>query len=350
MPPAATAFCTIVLLAAGLGGCVGLRTAPTPSVDDSCAARPKPSPRAGGVDFSGDNAFAYVLRIVCDFDAKPPRERPRVPGTPERVAAALYLDAALRAAGWTTRFENFTGLDYAVMDKGSAAPWADDCDETLRARRDGLEFSNVVAERGTGRDLVYFLAHYDSKRAANADPTPENRSRPVLGANDGASGVGVLVEAARVLVPPTNLTARILLVDGEDGFDDCHPLAGSLHHVLALDESERGRLRAAFLLDMVGDPAAVFCADTNEPSLRDRLTSAARRANEAALARPTTCRITDDHTPFVDHGLPALDLIDYRPGFPPYWHTTQDTPDRLAPAMLGSVGRVVVELVRGWSA
>jgi Zn-dependent M28 family amino/carboxypeptidase len=289
-----------------------------------------------------------VLRLVCDFGASPPRERPRVPGTPEREAAARELHAALAAAGWNAWYQNFTGRDYDALEKGSVAAYAGACSAADQERALGLTFSNVGADLGSGGPVSILMAHYESKRNASMDPRPENHTRPVLGANDGASGVGVLVEAARVWGQTHRSdTLRILLVDGEDGFEDCHPLAGSTYYARSLSEAERARIQGVYLLDMVGDPEARFCLASNAPALASRLRTAAQNESVPAIAEAPACGVYDDHTPFTDLDVPAVDLIDFHrsdtpQGFPPYWHTVHDTPDKLSAQRLGEVGRVVV--------
>ncbi len=314
---------------------------------DSCTAIPPPAIDASA-GFAGPNARAYATRLVCDFSSSPPVERPRVPGTPQAAEAALELAATFQAQGWDAHLENFTGTDYEAIPKSSLAAFAQ-CQGAERDRVRGLSFSNVVADRGSGLDLYIFLAHFDSKRFANKDPAPELRQRPVLGANDGASGVGVLLEAGRVWgASDWPFQVRLLLVDGEDGFEDCHPTAGSLFHAYHMSQAERNRTRAVILLDMVGDAEARFCLAHNSEMLRDAWASAASNASVPAVADAPRCSVLDDHVPFADLGMPALDLIDFqRPStsFPPYWHTTHDTPDKLSAEMMGDVGRVLVSYV-----
>lgn len=297
--------------------------------------------------FQGSNAMAHVLRQVCDFDASPPREQFRTPGTPPREKVARYLYDTLASAGWQPWFQNFTGDDYAKLDQGSVKTFTSKCSTADRERMLGLTFSNVGADLGTGGSLHILLAHYDSKRYATKERDPANQTRPVLGANDGASGVAVWLEAARVFAATTREdTLRILFVDGEDGFEDCHPLAGSIYYARTLSDSDRSRLEGVYLLDMVGDRDPHFCFAGDAEELAERLRDAARNESVFTVSEAPACFIQDDHTAFADVGLPAIDLIDFdstRPGgFPIYWHTTRDTPDKLSAETMGSVGRVVV--------
>ncbi len=263
---------------------------------------------------------------------------------------ARYLAGVLADHGWRVTRQDFSGLDYLGLDKGSAGPFVDaaTCSARDLERLRTLTFSNVVAERGAGRDLWVLMAHYDAKAEASSDADPAKRTRPVPGANDGASGVGIWLEAARVLPEPPDATLRILLVDGEDGFEDCHPLAGSLFHAQAMGEEERARIRGVYLLDMVGDQEAEFCYGHDAPELREAVVDAATELGVAALTDAPDCDVVDDHSPFANLGVPALDIIDFRAGsYPPYWHTLQDVPSKLSRDMLADVGRVMVRTLEG---
>ena len=337
----------LALAACTAGPSISPTSSSSPSPDaggDDCAARAVP-PFVAESGFSGANALGHVIRIVCDFDTNPAGVRDRAPGTPGREAVATYLGDVLAGYGWRVSRQDFSGLEYLDLDKGSVASFidAESCSTADRERLRSLTFSNVVAERGTGRDLWVLMAHYEAKAEASSDPDPANRTRPVPGANDGASGVAVWLEAARLLSERSTATVRILLVDGEDGFEDCHPLAGSLFHAMTMGGPERSRIRGVYLLDMVGDPQPGFCYGHNAPGLRDAVVGSAAALGVTALAEAPDCRVVDDHTAFTDLGVPALDLIDFRGGrYPPYWHTLQDVPSTLSAEMLADVGRVMV--------
>ena len=178
------------------------------------------------------------------------------------------------------------------------------------------------------------------------DPDPERQRDHVPGANDGASGVGVLLELARVVAQwPHAPNLRIFLTDAEDGFEDCHPIAGAVYHVDRMTPAERDAVAGVVLLDMVGDPDAAFCFAGSDAAFMARLREAAHEVGLTRLVEAPTCPgIIDDHTAFEAQGMPAVNVIDARrpgTGFPPYWHTTHDTPDKLSPDMLGRVGQVV---------
>jgi len=210
---------------------------------------------------------------------------------------------------------------------------------------EGLAFHNLWARHdvpGTDRTLL-LAAHWDSKEDADG-------GGPVLGANDGASGVGLLLQLMRH-VSAGDLEAPVDLVvaffDGEDGFEDCHPLAGSI--AFAADEPA-GPVGRMLLLDMVGDPDARFVREgrsvQSDPELVDLLWRHGRALGGQEQFTDTHKTVLDDHVPFVESGVPAVDLIDFgrtdgRSGFPPYWHTPDDTLENIDAEMLALVGDTV---------
>jgi len=334
-----------------IAGCLKSDDAPGPTEPltiGPCSPFAEPD-FVGGQEFSGANAFAHVLRLACDFSKDPPEGQYRVPGTKERIEAALYLEQTLRSAGWSATYQNFTGEDYQGLPKGSVGYFARNCapEDVERVKR--LEFSNVMGSVGNESPEYVFLAHYESQRRASRDNDSANRTLPVLGANDGLSGVGVLLELARVLKTTGSADRiRLLFVDGEDGFEDCHPLAGSIYYAQTMSRADQEALRAAVLLDMVGDQRPHFCYSHNSTRLRDDVKNAARDARAALLAEAHDCSggLLDDHTSFMDSGLPAIDIIDYANGFPAQWNTRQDWPEKLSVETLAEVGRTLHRLSR----
>lgn len=359
-----------VALLVGLGpilsGCLGGNPGgdggtSSPAAEDSCTALPAPRlPREDQSGVRAANAMDYVIGLVCDHSGAAARERPRVPNTPDHEAGGKFLYHQLRKAGLQARFQNFTGNDYERImedDRSAGSQFYYDyysrckgTDEMTRMR--GLRFANVEGRTGTqGGPILLFMAHWDSKRFASVDPDPAGRSRPVLGANDGASGVGVLLELGRVLARQTvPFEIRILFTDGEDGFEDCHPLAGSTYYSEQLqnDAAARGRLRGIVLLDMVGHPTAAFYKGCgSDAQLTDKIWSIAQRLDVRQFKNQTGCQGIDDHTPFENRGMKSLDVVDQQTSsFAPHWHTTEDTPDKLNADLLGAVGRVLHTLVQ----
>lgn len=301
---------------------------------------------------NGDSAFAFVEGLITNGNGTP---RFRVPGTPGHDAAAEWLWDNMQVDGWTRARQNFTGADYVGLEKGGVTNYYASpgyCSAEEKARLGGLSFSNLWAVHATdspsGR-LVLLGAHWESKRFASSDPDPSKRGEPVLGANDGASGVGLLLELMRHVTEqqldlPFDL--GIAFFDGEDGFEECHPLAGSLYFVSQL---ETGQVDRFLLLDMVGDSEARFIRESRseacDPVAVNLLHEHAAGVGLAENFPGTSSSVFDDHLPFLEAGIPAVDLIDFGRGFPPYWHTTQDTVDKLSASMLGRVGDLVLAVL-----
>jgi len=200
---------------------------------------------------------------------------------------------------------------------------------------------NVVARiPGRGRGTMLVGAHHDTK-----DDIPG-----FVGANDGASGVAVLLEIARVM--PQRLPGRSLTLvffDAEEAPGDTPFLIGGIRgsrqFVRYAGEGGRqgsprlGAMRALYLLDLVGDCDLHIPREGNSsPGLYDRLRGPAFGGETAGL--------TDDHIPFREAGIPAVDVIDfdYGPGPRPggWWHTPQDTLDKVCPRSLEQAGTAVV--------
>lgn len=303
--------------------------------------------------FDGEAAHAFVAGLVMHDNGT---ARFRVPGTAAHGEAAMWLVDAMRVDGWDVQWQNFTGADYVAEEQGSAGFYRDPrsgyCSADEESRLAGLDFHNLWAVRASDvpEDRMLLLgAHWESKRFANQDPDLARKQQPVLGANDGASGVGVLLQFMRY-VEDNDLhlpyAIGIAFFDGEDGFEDCHPLAGSTHFVHHLAPGQVDRF---LLLDMVGDPQARFIREEQseacDPALVDLLHDHAPSVGLAQNFPNQTWPIADDHVPFLEAGIPAADLIDYGRngrGFPPYWHTTHDTLDKVDAGMLGRVGDLLV--------
>ena len=320
-----------------------------------CGSDGDPAQPAEPVPFDGAAAHAFVAGLVTDAQGQP---RYRVPGTDGHADGAAWLWDAMQVDGWSPRWHNFTGADYAAADKGSSGYYYEgaECTADEKARLAGLSFHNLwaVHDEPAADRLVLLGAHWESKRFANQDADPARRGEPVLGANDGASGVGLLLQLMRHVEEhdvglPFDL--GVAFFDGEDGFEDCHPLAGSL---LFVDHLAPGQVDRFLLLDMVGSPDARFIRESAsqacDPHVVDLLHQHAAAAGLAENFPGLQKAVSDDHIPFLEAGIPAVDLIDFgrtstRFGFPPEWHTTHDTLDTIDADMLGRVGDLVLAVL-----
>lgn len=236
----------------------------------------------------------------------------RTPGSPAHAALQDYIVKTLRTNAWTVEVQSGTYNNQPI--------------------------TNIIGKRGTNGPWIILAAHYDSRLLADQDPDPANHSQPVPGANDGASGVAVLLELARTL--PTSIEKRIWLVffDAEDqgGIPGWEWIMGSRHFVSQLE----GRPDAVVVVDMVGDTHLnLFKERHSDPKLMREIWAVAHSLGyQENFLDADGQAILDDHIPFLEQGIPAVDLIDFDY---PYWHTLQDLPDKVSPYSLEVVGRTL---------
>jgi glutaminyl-peptide cyclotransferase len=271
----------------------------------SCA---KAAPDKIWTQFSGDKALAHVQRLV-DLG-------PRTPQSEAIEKSRAYIKQELNSSGWRVTEQPFT-------------------DETPRGR---VRFVNLIARFGTiGKttDLFLLCSHYDTKVFDTFR---------FVGANDGGSSTGLLLELARVLAQQPRLAEKIELVffDGEEAFENfsnTDGIYGSRHfaHELHQDGSAKS-FRGGILFDMVGDRSLDITFPPNSPTkiTRDIFAS----ADALKLRNYFTYfdqDVTDDHSPLNAVGIPVVDVIDFH--YPP-WHTADDTMDKISAQSLQIVGSV----------
>ncbi len=198
--------------------------------------------------------------------------------------------------------------------------------------------TNIVATLpGERPERIAIASHFDTK--------PINEFR-FVGANDGGSSTGALLELARVLKtrPKPRFTIEFLFFDGEEAYGewrDPNHTYGSRHYVTAARASGTlAGLKALILLDMVGDRALNMRRDTNSTAwLTDIFWATAKRLGHGAHFLDEPFPVEDDHIPFVKAGVPSVDLIDLDY---PAWHTAADTLDKVSAGSLQIVGDVVL--------
>jgi Zn-dependent M28 family amino/carboxypeptidase len=204
----------------------------------------------------------------------------------------------------------------------------------------GHPIENLVAKRSADPPQVILGAHYDSRMFADSDPDTANHTRPVPGANDGASGVAVLLELARTL-PDQTVPVWLVFFDAEDNgqIEGWDWILGSREFV----KNNPVQPRAVVIVDMIGDADLNIYKEFNSnPALTDEIWQVAMELGHERIFIPEYRHsIIDDHTPFLELGIPAVDIIDFDY---PYWHTIEDTPDKLSAESLQVVG----ETVRAW--
>lgn len=263
--------------------------------------------------FDGGRAYSHVEKL-CKLG-------PRPVGSQANRAASEYIVRVLEQNGWETQVQSFAYRG-----------------ETLH---------NVIAKRGQG-PLIILGTHYDTRPLADRDP--HDRSRPVMGANDGGSGTAVLLELSRVLDPAATERAEIWLVffDGEDrgdieGWDWC---VGSRHLAATLYEENVRRPEYVLIVDMVGDQdQRIYYEWSSTLWLQEKLWAIADGLEYSEhFVAEHRYTILDDHSPFLERGIPAAVVIDFDY---PYWHTCYDTIDKISVDSLQRVGNVVEKLLEG---
>ncbi len=199
----------------------------------------------------------------------------------------------------------------------------------------GHPYQNIIGKRGSSDSAIILGAHYDTRLVADQDPDPAKRTLPVPGANDGASGVAVLIELARTL--PSNISSSVWLVffDIEDQGDipGWDWILGSQ----AFADSITTPPQAVVVVDMIGDANLnIYKEKTSNADLVKQIWDTAAEAGYSGqFIAQEKYSMLDDHTPFLQRGYAAADLIDFDY---PYWHTTADTLDKVSAESLKVVG------------
>ena len=275
--------------------------------------------------FHGQEAFRF-LTAQTDLG-------PRNPGSKGHDRCLAYLEQTLVRLADTVRLQPFTHAGY-----------------------DGatLQLTNIIASfKPESPARVLLCAHWDTRPRADRDENPRRRNEPITGANDGASGVAVLLQLATLLKthPPT-IGVDIVLFDGEDyGLegDTGNYLLGSRH--FASTASRAVVPRFGILLDMVGDAALELPREGYSvryaPDVVNLIWATARGLGITEFVDFLGGEIIDDHLPLNEVGIRTVDIIDFDYPDPThrYWHTHQDTPDKCSPESLEAVGTVITHVV-----
>jgi len=286
--------------------------------------------------FSADSAYANVAKQVS-FG-------PRVPGTPSHEVGLEWIASRLRDHGAEV-----------IIQKGNAKIY----DGT------SMPVKNIIARfQPEKNNRILLMAHWDSRPWADHDPDPAKRDLPIDGANDGASGVGVLLEIARQLgQQSTPLGVDIVFFDLEDyGVPDHKDVEwtedswclGSRYWARNL-HVQGYHARFGILLDMVGAPDALFTHEEvsryyAQPILDLVWAMAIRTGCGRWFSFEKTPQLIDDHR-YVNEiaGIPSIDIIQYDPTtestFPSVWHTQADNMQNISKETLGAVGKVVIAVI-----
>ena len=236
---------------------------------------------------------------------------PRTPGSEGHAKVEAWIRAELESAGWMV--------------------------EVHESERMGHPIYNIIAKRNDDAPQIILGAHYDTRFFADHDPDLSKRSEPVPGANDGASGVAILLELARTL-PNDTVPVWLVFFDTEDNgrIEGWDWILGSR----AFAEEISIEPRAVVIVDMIGDADLnIYLEKNSDVAIRTEIWSTAEKLGYGdKFINEEKYSMLDDHTPFLEAGIPAVDIIDFDY---PYWHTTQDTPDKVSAESLQAVGETL---------
>ena len=236
---------------------------------------------------------------------------PRIPGSDAHAKILGWMRSELESAGWQVQIQQSEALGHPIQ--------------------------NLLAYRTLEPPQILLGAHYDSRLWADRDPDPAKQHEPVPGADDGASGVAVLLGLAHTL-PKNSVPVWLVFFDVEDngnipGWDW---LLGSK----AFAANMTAKPKEMILVDMVGGENLSLPIEGNStPALSNSIwQTAAGMGYKDIFTTQTKYDIEDDHIPFLQAGIPAADIIDIDY---PYWHTTSDIPDHVSAQSLQIVGNVL---------
>jgi hypothetical protein len=279
------------------------------------SARVEPPP------FDGERAFSYLVKQV--------ELGPRVPGSAAWSQARTLYNSHFQSLGIAIDSQSFGFFDpYSKTDK----PLVNVMARAKGRRTDGLP--------------LLFVAHYDSRPRTDHHSDPTRRTDSLAGANDGASGVAVLMELANLFaaIPPA-VDVELLLVDGEDWGEEGDPDHYLLGARYFASQGIHGKYRFGIVIDLVGDRNLDIYRESyserfNQP-LNDMVWETAQQLSLPGFRDMTKHTVLDDHLPINAGGVPAIVLIDFDY---PHWHTERDLPENCSAASLAQVGRLLAEI------
>jgi glutaminyl-peptide cyclotransferase len=297
-------------------GCLGLVAALAVLAPAAMSQKSPQGPPSTTPAFAFDKAKAWDHLVKqCDFGI-------RMPGTKGYESTKSYLLDEMKKSCENVRLQPFSHVWSKTGKK--------------------VEMANVIGEQNwkDAKTRILLLAHWDTRPSSDMDDNPANYNKPILGANDGASGVAVLLELMRATKGklPKDVGVMYLMTDGEDlgpDLDEMFLGAKAFAKSMPSPKPDYG-----ILIDMIGDKSLNIPMEPNSlryaPKLvREFYLNAAKIGLRDTFPMNYGPVIEDDHIPLNEAGLPTIDLIDfdYR-----YWHTQKDTPDKCSPESLGKVG------------
>lgn len=275
-----------------------------------------PTPEPAGNQFDENHAWSMLKQQVA-FG-------PRVPGTQNHIRCRDWIAEQLKTSCDNVHLQD---LEHKWSQNGKT-----------------IKMWNVIGEQNWKSSQVHVVlfAHWDTRPEASQEQNEYRRMRPIPGANDGASGVAVLLELARVLKEThPEVGIQYVFTDGEDlgpGLDEMFLGARAYAKALGANKPNYG-----ILLDMIGDKDLTVPMEPNSVGYAKDLSyelyaHAARVGLGSTFPMVEGPTIEDDHIPINQAGLPTVDLIDFTYDA---WHTLDDTPDKCSAKSLGKVGKLL---------
>ncbi|MCX6151722.1 MAG: M28 family peptidase [Ignavibacteriales bacterium] len=280
--------------------------------------------------FDKNNVYKYIEEQIA-FG-------PRNPNSMGHQQALKYLETELRKSTDAVELQNFSYNGY------------DD---------EKLDLTNIIAKfNSNSKDRIFICAHWDSRPRADQDKDAAKKLKPILGTNDGASGVGIILELAQLLKEnPVNYGIDLILFDGEDygkESDLQNYFLGSKY--FAASKPTDYQPYFGILLDLVGDKEAIFYKEGKSiqfaPEVVDLVWNIAQDLNATPFSALEGSPIEDDHIPLNQAGLKTIDIVDIDligANTPNkrrnYWHTSLDTIDNIGKETLQQVGDVLTHLI-----
>lgn len=274
--------------------------------------------------------YTILLLLVFSFTACNPTEPLLFDGNSAYSFAESQMQFGQRSPGTEGHAAFIKWITSTLMDYGWEV-------EQQKLTFQNKPITNIIAKRNEKQDQNWVLigAHYDTRFFADQDEFPENHTLPVPGANDGASGVTVLLELARTLPQDLDVSVSLVFFDAEDqgNIEDWDWIMGSRAYVEQLTEKPD----AVIIVDMIGDADLNIHYEKNsDPELQKQIWDMAASLGYGDVFIPAyKFSMLDDHTPFLENNIKAIDIIDFDY---PYWHTIDDTLDKISPESLHAVG------------
>ncbi len=280
--------------------------------------------KPAAAQFDADRSFSYLKEQVS-FGT-------REPGSKGHQVCLDFLNTELRQLADSVRLQSFEFQD-------------------MRNQKHFM-LTNVIASFNLqAQKRIFFAAHWDTRPRADYD-IKKNRNKPIPGANDGASGVAVLLEMARQLKEAApGIGVDLIFFDGEDYGEEGHLEDYFLGSRYFAEHASGYHPEYGVLLDMIGDanlniPKEGF-SNQYLPQIVEKVWNTARDLGYTEFEDHVGLQISDDHLVLIEHGIPCIDVIDFE--YPDrshrYWHTLKDTPDKCSRQSLEVVGRVMMELI-----